>query len=102
MKHLFRFFIQAYWFLIPEKYRKTCLFRESCSRYVYRETTENGFLAGISAIRQRFLVCRTEHSLTSENGTIILYLRDGTQIREDEIAFNLLNSMKPMDAVNIL
>ena len=102
MKHLFRVLIQAYWILIPEKHRKTCLFRESCSRYVYRETTKNGFLAGIGAIRQRFLVCRTEYELTSKNGTIILHLCDGTQIFEDGIAFNLINSMKPMDVVNIL
>jgi hypothetical protein len=34
------------------------LFRESCSRHVYRCTTEQGLIAGLKALRGRLRCCR--------------------------------------------
>jgi len=99
MKSLLRFMIQMYWFTVSEDRRRSCLFRESCSKYVYRITGEKGFIEGIRAMENRFQVCRAEHTLISENGEITLHLCNGTQIQEEDIAINLVVSMKPMDEV---
>ncbi len=97
MKSLLRVLIQLYWFVVPESKRRSCLFRESCSKYVYRITSEKGFVEGIRAMKNRFQVCRAEYSLTSDNGSLTLHLCNGAQIQEEDIAINLVVSMKPMD-----
>lgn len=98
MKNLLRFVIRLYWFCIPENRRRSCLFRESCSIYVYRITGENGFFEGIQAMRERFKVCRAEYKLSSENGKPVLHLCNGVKIQEEDIAISLIVSMKPMDS----
>jgi hypothetical protein len=50
--------IQAYWRLKPPNGWRTCLFRESCSRHVYRRTVEDGLFAGLLALRLRMRRCR--------------------------------------------
>lgn len=49
--------IRLYW-LIPKKNRKMCIFKESCSHYVYRITQKNGLRKGLSAIKYRKLKCK--------------------------------------------
>ena len=93
-----RILIQFYWLLTPKHRRNSCLFRESCSNHVFRITGEKGLVEGILTLRKRFQLCRTEYKLLSGNGKTVLCLCDGTQLSEDEIATNLLATLKPMDA----
>lgn len=58
MKFVLLFFIKLYWSLIPENKRKCCLFRESCSKYVYRTTIEQGFEKGFKALLERYRLCK--------------------------------------------
>jgi hypothetical protein len=98
MKYILILLIRIYWFLIPAHTRKACLFRESCSKYVYRITNEKGFFAGLEAIRERFKICRAGYSLTSVGGMVILELCNGTQLHEADIASNLILSVKPIES----
>jgi putative component of membrane protein insertase Oxa1/YidC/SpoIIIJ protein YidD len=91
MKFIFLIIIKLYWKLIPESNRKSCLFAESCSRYVYRITKDKGFWTGLKALKSRYKKCRPGYNVVynTEDGTTELYLVDGTILRNDEISFAL-------------
>ncbi len=57
MKWLLLFIIRIYW-LIPAGKRRCCLFTESCSLYVYRNTKLHGYKYGIDSLKQRRKQCR--------------------------------------------
>jgi putative component of membrane protein insertase Oxa1/YidC/SpoIIIJ protein YidD len=63
VKHLILATIRAYWRLVPARRRRLCLFRESCSRFVYRTTIEGGALAGARALRRRIRQCRSGYNV---------------------------------------
>ena len=90
MKYILLVFIQLYWKLIPQSKRKVCLFRESCSNYIYRITNENGFIKGMTALRLRIIKCRPQYELYKVDNTFILRLQDGSVINENEISQFLL------------
>jgi len=88
MKYLLLLIIKTYWKFIPESNRKSCLFAESCSRYVYRITNENGFLAGLKAFKLRYKKCKPGYKIgyDSVDGTTELHLVDGTILKHHEIS----------------
>ncbi len=91
MRFILLFVIKIYWKIIPASNRKSCLFAESCSRYVYRITNEEGFWAGIRAFKSRYKKCRPGYKVgyNSQDGTTELLLVDGTLLKEEEISTNL-------------
>jgi len=90
MKWALFILIKLYWVVFPEKNRRSCLFKESCSNFVYRQTNEGGFLKGANALLQRLKKCRKGYHLyTSLNG-FEMELADGSIIKEHEIAPKLL------------
>jgi len=60
MKFLIILLIKFYWRVIPPAKRRKCIFRTSCSRYVYEETINNGFISGLKAFKYRFQNCRSD------------------------------------------
>jgi len=82
--------IRLYWFLIPESRRRSCIFRESCSRYVFRITSTEGFVTGYKALRARIKKCRPGYRLLKNGELYELHLKDGSIIPEDEIALRIL------------
>lgn len=91
MKWAFLTVIKLYWIIIPEKERRSCLFKETCSHYVYRHTTEYGFFRGISALLLRMKKCRKGYQLYSGQKGFEMKLTDGSIIGEDEISLNILS-----------
>jgi len=83
--------INLYWKFIPESNRKSCLFAESCSRYVYRITNEKGFWHGLKALKSRYKKCRPGYDIVYniQDGKIELHLVDGTILKDDEISIQL-------------
>jgi putative component of membrane protein insertase Oxa1/YidC/SpoIIIJ protein YidD len=80
--------IQLYWGMWPPGRRRHCLFRLSCSRFVYLATRRRGFVAGISALRLRVGQCRPGaysfyHPVTH---TWLLQLPNGEQVGVAEVA----------------
>jgi putative component of membrane protein insertase Oxa1/YidC/SpoIIIJ protein YidD len=59
MTPLILFVIRVYWFLIPKKNRKTCVFKESCSNFVFRATKNDGSIKGLRAFLFRYKNCNS-------------------------------------------
>jgi uncharacterized protein len=58
MKYLILSVIQIYWKVIPASKRKKCIFKKSCSNYVFEITQKEGFVSGLKAFRFRYQNCR--------------------------------------------
>jgi hypothetical protein len=93
MKQVLISAIRLYWLLIPEKRRRSCLFKESCSRYVFRHAVEQGFYSGIKALKSRMRKCRNGYQLYHNGISFEIKLADGTTIGEDEISPPILNPL---------
>lgn len=57
MRWVLIFFIGLYR-LLPDRLKRDCLFKETCSLFVLRAAKERGFLAGCRAMIKRFARCR--------------------------------------------
>jgi hypothetical protein len=86
VKWLLLLAIQLYWAVWPTRWRRGCLFRESCSRHVYRRTQRSGFLEGIRALRQRYRTCRPGYGVVTCYGESWLVLADGSFLGAAEAA----------------
>lgn len=86
--------IKLYWKIIPVNKRRHCLFKESCSNYIYRLTQTDGFCSGIKALVERYMQCRPGYTLVinEETKTCELRLKNGKIIGNDKIALNLFPS----------
>jgi uncharacterized protein len=76
-----------YWRIIPPSKRRKCIFRTSCSKYVYEKTTSDGFVSGIKALRYRFQNCRSGAGIIENpTGEIHLILPNQRILNESEIS----------------
>ncbi|WP_366914024.1 membrane protein insertion efficiency factor YidD [Niabella sp.] len=66
MRYFLLLIIRLYW-LTPEKNRRRCLFKETCSRYVYRITRQQGLRAGLAALKDRRRKCRPGYYYINKN-----------------------------------
>lgn len=90
MKWLILIVIKIYWMVFSKKKEPSCIFKETCSHYVYRKSKDVGFIGGVSAFLDRLKKCRNGYQLyTSLNG-FEMELVDGSIIKEDEIAPRIL------------
>lgn len=86
MRVLFLVLIKIYWKLVPKYKRRKCIFRISCSQFVYSETLNNGLIAGVKCFRFRFNNCRGIHDIAIDsNGKRRIWLKSGLLVGEDEI-----------------
>jgi uncharacterized protein len=92
MKFILLFAVRLYWTMIPVYSRKPCLFEESCSKYVYRITKENGFFSGLFVLKERFHQCRPGYKMfkNEKNNSFELHLKDGSIITHEKISPTLL------------
>jgi hypothetical protein len=92
MSWLILFFIRLYWRLIPEVSRKQCIFKESCSRYVYRIISDEGFIPGLQAFVERWKKCKPGYIIKNSNDgkNIELLLKDGTVLEKKDIADSII------------
>ncbi len=90
MKWLLLVSIKIYWKVFTEEKRRNCLFKETCSHYVYRHTSEGGFFKGAIALCQRIKKCKKGYKLYSSLQGFEMELADGSVIKEDEIATRIL------------
>ncbi len=88
MKFFLLLIIKIYWKLIPPSNRRSCLFAESCSKYVYRKTKESGFFSGLRAFKFRYKKCKPGYKIgyNSSDNTTELLLVDGTILKEQEMS----------------
>jgi len=93
MKNLLIIPIKLYWFLIPASKRRLCIFRKSCSNYVYEETSKKGFRSGIKALRYRYQNCRSSYILFNDplSDEKLMLLPNQQIIKEKEISEELIH-----------
>jgi putative component of membrane protein insertase Oxa1/YidC/SpoIIIJ protein YidD len=83
--------VRIYWKLIPPDKRRPCIFRESCSKHVYRISKEKGFWGGIQALVKRFVKCRPGYKVyMNADNTFEVHLNNGSIIKGKEISEELL------------
>lgn len=84
--------IHVYWFLIPKNKRRKCIFRKSCSHFVYDTTKEHGIRQGLTALKFRFNNCRSGFELFKDpvNNKTQMMLPSKLIIDSDEIAERLV------------
>ncbi|WGH76692.1 membrane protein insertion efficiency factor YidD [Tenacibaculum tangerinum] len=92
MKYLLLLGIKSYWKFKPKDKPPRCIFRKSCSHYVYEETKNTGFIAGIKALMYRFKNCTYGYELYTNpvNKKKQLLLKNGEVVDEENIAKRLL------------
>lgn len=83
-------FVRLYWLLVPARFRRTCLFRESCSHHVLRRTVEGGGLAGLDAFWRRWRRCRPGAVLVETALGYTLRLADGSLADPGELSPGML------------
>ncbi len=70
-------FIKTYWFLVPPKKRNRCLFKKSCSNYVFNISKEQGMLKGVKALLFRWKHCRPGYYIINgEDGKLLISARN--------------------------
>ncbi|MCB0782772.1 MAG: membrane protein insertion efficiency factor YidD [Flavobacteriales bacterium] len=84
--------IRLYWRFFPQRWKRNCLYRVSCSHHVYARTRSQGLVAGFAALRERIQTCNARHTWI-DNGSWSIVLADGRLLPEGDINPVLLNSM---------
>ncbi|MCJ7759310.1 MAG: membrane protein insertion efficiency factor YidD [Gillisia sp.] len=99
MKQLLLAIIRMYWNMVPIYKRGPCLFKKTCSHYIYDQTVAHGFIAGIKAFLFRYLNCRGGFSLFKNplTGETQMVLRSNKIIGENEIAPRFLRRAKSVE-----
>ena len=88
---VFKLLIRSYWLVIPTNIRGRCLFKESCSRHVYRLLNEQGFKSGWKAFKTRYHSCRAPYAvITTEKGVRQLHLCTGEIVDEHDVSSVIL------------
>lgn len=90
MKHVLLFIIRMYWFIIPANKRKHCLFKESCSDYVFRNTKKLGLIEGLKALKQRVKSCQSGYYMIEIKGKKGIIAKDNKFYEESTLRQNIL------------
>ena len=93
MKYLLLFVIKMYWKIIPASKRKKCIFKKSCSNYVFEITQKEGFINGLKAFKFRYQNCRGNFVVFQNPiiDKIQMILPSQMIIEREEIAERLIN-----------
>lgn len=93
MKHLMLFVIKMYWNCIPASKRKKCIFKQSCSNYVFEVTKKEGFKNGLNAFWFRYKNCRGNFTIFKNpiNNKTQIILPSQIIIDGEEIAERLIH-----------
>lgn len=91
MKIFLLIIIKIYWVLIPKSKRRKCLFKSSCSNYVYKQTKSKGLLTGLKALKFRVQNCNPNYSIMQLGNEKILITKTNLILKEKEINESILN-----------
>jgi uncharacterized protein len=94
MKWLLLFTIRLYWTVSFGSRQRRCLFKESCSHYVYRIAAKFGLVPGLKALVSRFRTCRPGYRVTADESGLRILLVDGTTIPPHEASKVVLESCR--------
>lgn len=82
--------IKLYWLLIPKHRRRRCLFKKSCSIYVYEITKSEGLISGLGALRYRINNCNSHYNIMKINGEKVLVSKTNKVFNKKQINTSIL------------
>lgn len=82
--------IKLYWLIIPKHKRRKCLFKKTCSNYVYEITKSEGLISGLKALSFRINNCNSHYSFIELEGEKILVTKTNYILKEDLLNQSLL------------
>lgn len=93
MKNILLLIIKIYWIVIPANKRRTCLFKQSCSNYVFSNTKQFGLIKGLQSLRYRMNTCREGSALFVNplTGKIQMILPNNEVVDQDNISDAILS-----------
>ncbi len=86
MKSILLLSIKSYWILVPKSRRRKCLFKTSCSHYVYQQTKEKGLQAGLQSLHFRIKNCNPNYQIIDLGDEKILVTKTNKVFREKELS----------------
>ncbi len=86
MKYLFMFIIKCYWHFYPKKYKPKCLYKESCSKHIFKKFKHEGLKAGLEAFHSRIQSCRPNYRFIEIDNEIVILTSNGKVITNNEMA----------------
>ena len=90
MKIILLIIIKLYWLLIPKNRRRRCLFKKTCSNYVYETARSEGFISGLKALKFRVNNCNSNYDILEIDSQKILITKTNKIIKEDSINESIL------------
>ncbi len=92
MKNILLFIIKVYWLIKPKNKKPCCIFRKSCSHYVYEITKNRGLFRGFQALRYRINNCKYGFEVYTDpvSKKYKMILPNKEVLEEEEIAKRLL------------
>ena len=94
MKQVLIWVIRAYQQLVPNKFKRCCLYKESCSNYAIRVIERAGFFKGSFLTIERLLKCRPGYQIVSFKGSFRIKLRNGEYVNEQSVSPVILESYR--------
>lgn len=85
MNLLVQLLIQFYWACYPSSLKGKCLFKESCSNYVFRISKQEGFVAALRAVIFRYRNCRSGYNIIEIEGKKVLVSKSKGLFSQDDI-----------------
>jgi putative component of membrane protein insertase Oxa1/YidC/SpoIIIJ protein YidD len=83
---LFKKTIELYWSKIPENKRKVCIYKVSCSNFVYHKLENEGFLSGLSSYLNRYKNCKPDYVIElNDDKKVMIRTKKGNLLSENEI-----------------
>lgn len=95
MKYFLLIAIKCYWLIFPANKRRMCLFKKSCSRFVYENTLKYGFVSGSKALWYRYKTCRPGYIIyvnKHTNSTEVILCNHET-IPADDVSLTILQHL---------
>ena len=86
IKALLLLSIKSYWVLVPKSRRRKCLFKTSCSHYIYQKTKEKGLHAGLQSLHFRIKNCNPNYQIIDLGDEKILVTKTNKVFREKELS----------------
>ena len=78
--------IRMYWYL-GNRQKNRCLFKVTCSRWVYQVTLEKGIISGMKCLFKRYKSCRSNYRITENSDNLEgIKASDGVFYQKDVLA----------------
>ena len=85
MRFILSLLFRLYW-KIPKRFKGKCLYKESCSRRVFRVLNEEGIKNAHIVLRQRIETCTAGYHLIELDGQMHLICLNNYVIQNEELA----------------